>query len=120
MVSWISRCRVVHDTLFSSASVAIRKSANAGKLTMRQASHSDAGQQQQRQRVLHGRQQRQRLVRPVPSTASAAPPSAARLASGSSRGLVELVAHDRLARSCVASRRRRDVFAVLSFTSRIA
>src|SRR4029077_16309811 len=38
-VSCTSRGLVVHDTLFSSASVAIRKSANAGMLTMRQASH---------------------------------------------------------------------------------
>ena len=42
MVSWTSRRCVVHDTLFSSASVAIRKSANIGMLTTRQASQSDA------------------------------------------------------------------------------
>src|SRR2546421_12149757 len=41
MVSWTRRLWVVHDTLFSSASVAIRKSANAGMLTTRQDSQID-------------------------------------------------------------------------------
>ena len=40
-VSCIRRRRVVHDTLLISASVAIRKSANAGQFTTRQATHSD-------------------------------------------------------------------------------
>src|SRR5689334_17942470 len=42
MVSCTRRFWVIHDTLFISASVAIRKSAKTGRLTTRQASHSEA------------------------------------------------------------------------------
>src|SRR6516225_3348562 len=42
MVSWTKRLRVVQDTLFNSASVAIRKSANVGKFTIRYANHNAA------------------------------------------------------------------------------